>query len=294
MKGSRKCSAMGAFVAAALSVACMLDPRMLRGLSFAAWQVLLFCLYYAEFGAMALMLAWIAWRLVLEREWRGYQLCTAAANNHVDELRRLLQAGVKPLSYKAYGQGGTALHYACAKGHCEAVRSLLQAGEHELLTTCLANGSTSLHVAAEHGHVGVVRELLKSAASTDKQALLTRCSHEGISCLIAAVQRGHLEVATYLAREGGWRLVQLRAEGGHSCLHFAARAGHAKMIEMLVEAGEACDARNNDGRTGALASLLAQSSLVLVHVVFVFCFAPELDKTRHKLISVCGHRSIFA
>ena len=66
------------------------------------------------------------------------------------------------------------------------------------------------------------------------------------------------------------------------------------MIEMLVEAGEACDARNNDGRTGALASLLAQSSLVLVHVVFVFCFAPQLDMTRHKLISVCGHRSIFA
>ena len=33
-----------------------------------------------EFGAMALMLAEIAWRLVLEREWLSHQLCRAADN----------------------------------------------------------------------------------------------------------------------------------------------------------------------------------------------------------------------
>ena len=59
---------------------CWIHARMLRGLSFAAWQVLLFYLYYGDFGAMALMLAWIAWRLVLEREWLSHQLCRAADN----------------------------------------------------------------------------------------------------------------------------------------------------------------------------------------------------------------------
>jgi hypothetical protein len=234
------------------SVAVLFDLTVSesRQLCFLAQQALLYALYYAEVWLLLLLMFGIAWKLVLGKAMRGYQLVSAATSDQVDEVVRLLQAGVKPDAYKDFKMGGTALHWASAKGRHSVIRILVETGGQDLLLMCLKDGCNSLHLAAERGHAEAVRELLNVATPDCRQAFLLQCANNGMSCLHRAVYKGRTAVVRLLLDEGGGSLSCMRDQNGDTCLHFAARAGHVEILEILLKAGAKCEAQNEYGRTG--------------------------------------------
>jgi uncharacterized protein len=124
-------------------------------------------------------------------------------------------------------QHSTAL-VACS-GHTELARLLLQAG-----AAAGCHCSVALHAAAATGHSECVQLLLEHGFAVD-----SRTSDAAATPLMATADRGRTAAAQCLLAAGAD--VQAADARGTSALHYAARAGYADTIIMLLAAGAQVD-----------------------------------------------------
>lgn len=241
----------GASVIASVVAAVASHVRDLpHTVAFVAEQLVLYTLYYAEIWLGLGLLLWGAWRLFLGKSWRGYLLCKACTEGQMDEVERLLRAGVEPDNYTDYVYGGTALHYSCAKGHASVVRLLIKKEGEEMLMRRMKNGFTCLHLAAESGHAQVAKDIIAAVTPARRRELLLHRAENGMSCLHLAVIRAHLDVVKLLVQTSGQLLVSMLTKEGDTCLHFAARNGRVDILQLLLDAGAQKNLENDNGRTG--------------------------------------------
>lgn len=106
-----------------------------------------------------------------------------------------------------------------------------------------ARGETPLAVAAAHGALAACVALLDAGAELDAPG-------DGLTPLLHALVRGREAVAGLLLDRGAQ--VHLTAKGGTTALHYAAQACGPAMVERLIRAGVAVDARRERDVTPAI------------------------------------------
>ncbi|KAL2827463.1 ankyrin repeat-containing domain protein [Aspergillus pseudoustus] len=116
--------------------------------------------------------------------------------------------------------GSTPLHAAAKAGHWSICRLLLERGA--LPTIQNGHDSLPLHLAAKHGHLEVVRLLLECDAKSKVQN----------RPLYYAAERGYTEIVRLLLERGA---STSSAPFGENALHVAARGGHVRVCEVLLD-----------------------------------------------------------
>lgn len=191
---------------------------------------------------------------------KGKALCEAAELNLHRYVRTVLCPAVSPeacremLAFRC--DNFTALHLATEGGCLEVAELLLNAAQElsELGRVILARdhlGDTPLHLAVEEGHIETVQLLLQSAADGGlRRELLLAVNGSHQSALHRAAARNRAAAAQALvlaAEEEGIReeLLSLQdqeeahefvLQGSFTAVGIAARDGHAKIVEILLNA----------------------------------------------------------
>ncbi|CAM9902428.1 unnamed protein product [Laminaria digitata] len=154
---------------------------------------------------------------------------------------RKLAATIFPLSKVVGDDRDEMLHCAASQGMLSVVIPLLRAAADKRSACDLPDrfGRTPLHWAAEQGRRNVVHALLRAGACVDPR------SQRNATPIMLAASRGHVEVVRMLLRcraseaERG-PLNRHRHGAGHSgrtALHCAAKGGHLRVVELLLDAG---------------------------------------------------------
>lgn len=195
-------------------------------------------------------------------------LLTAAWVGHSTGVRLLLAAHADPLATDADGRA--ALWLASRAGHHDVVRLLLEARadmeavwfhslaemdmsdqadpdevemepEHAWGVAGSGRGLTALAAASAKGRIQVVKILLEAGANQDAQG------HDsgGIPPLVASARCGQTQVVRTLLQARALVNSVSPVDGG-SALGWAASEGRHLVAELLLEAGAAVDARDDD------------------------------------------------
>ena len=188
----------------------------------------------------------------------------AVRNDDADLVDRLIRAGAKVQTANRYGI--TPLYLACMNGNAGIIEKLLKAGAD--VNAVSNEGETALMTAARTGNVDAVRVLLTRGADVNAKE-----SWHGQTALMWAVSERHPAVARELIAKGAdvnarstanqWER-QNTAEprekwlplGSLTPLEFAARDGCIECIPVLLEAGAAIDAADQDGITPLLSAII--------------------------------------
>merc|ERR1719160_133787 len=126
----------------------------------------------------------------------------------------------------------TPLHYCCAEGleeQAKMVPILIQAKAD--LDVQDGQGKTPLHLAIEEKHAEFVDILLRSKADVNLGNLSSNFQN---SPLMDAAHEGQCDVALKLISAKAD--INKKGKQGLSALHFAARRGRTKMVQILMEA----------------------------------------------------------
>ncbi|RYW88246.1 hypothetical protein D7219_12480 [Legionella pneumophila] len=206
----------------------------------------------------------------------------AALHGHVHVIKYLAQRGFRldqvecPSSEKRSQRSlkRTALHYAALKAQLDAVVTLLQLGADMYATDVIGNGlceyavisqdpemlrfvqSMSLYHQPERSgkilragvmvdHPEVVSEMILNGRT------LTTLDESGNSVLHSAARNNSGE-AIELLLQGDDIPLNLKNRFGDTPLHVAARFGHVRIIEALLEAGAIMDQKNDGGTTALI------------------------------------------
>ncbi|MFM7055680.1 MAG: ankyrin repeat domain-containing protein [Planctomycetota bacterium] len=167
-------------------------------------------------------------------EFRQPALLYAVRKNHVSTVNLLLKSKADPNPMMV--DGDFVLREAAASSiDLQICRSLLKSGA----DPCIANrmGGTALHMAAFHGRADVARLLIRGGANVNHR---DRHGHGPLTC---AISRNHKSVATLLLENGADPRLQPEALG------VAAREGHLRFVEMLIENGWDVHSKSHQGRT---------------------------------------------
>ena len=161
-------------------------------------------------------------------------LLSAASNGHIFVMKILLEHGANPDLVHDSFTGTTPLHCAANySGNTKAIQLLLDRGVD--INRRDGIGNTPLHRAAANGHVHAIRYLLEKGASLE----LAESSEKTL--LMVAARDGQLKVVKML--------LKLETEGidgiqkdkvnrnDYTALHYAAEAGHADVVDVLVTNG---------------------------------------------------------
>ncbi len=196
-------------------------------------------------------------------------LMAAIAVGDTALARRLLAVPGIDLSIGDSSGGPPALIGAARSGDLALVEAMLAAGADA--GACSGDGRSAVAHAIEAGHPGIARRLLDAGAGGDLVGPLVeaayRGQHEivehllalgapidgtndgGNTALVGAAWSGRDAVAEALLDRGA----DLAASGARA-LEFAANAGHAATVRLLVERGVPPDGRNAYGWTPLMAA----------------------------------------
>ncbi|HYP09653.1 MAG TPA: ankyrin repeat domain-containing protein [Bryobacteraceae bacterium] len=153
-------------------------------------------------------------------------LHTAAYNDDVDSLERLVRSGVDVKAANRYGV--TALELACTNGNARMVEILLKAGASP--NTKAAGGEPVLMTCARTGNVDAVKPLL--AAGADLKAKEPK---RGQTALMWAAAEGHVQTVETLIKAGA--AIEDRLDSGFTALLLAVREGQLGAVKALIQAG---------------------------------------------------------
>jgi len=188
----------------------------------------------------------------------------AVRNDDADLVDRLIRAGAKAQATNRYGI--TPLFLACMNGNPAIIEKLLKAGAD--VNAVSNEGETALMTAARTGNVDAVKVLLARGADVNAKE-----SWHGETALMWAVSEKHPAVTRELIAKGAdvnarstanqWER-QNTAEprekwlplGSLTPLEFAARDGCIECIPVLLEAGAAINAADQDGITPLLSAII--------------------------------------
>ncbi|MFW6107611.1 MAG: ankyrin repeat domain-containing protein [bacterium] len=193
----------------------------------------------------------------------------AARAGNAAEVRSLLRSNSR-LVYARDAAHATPLYHAAAAGHLDVVRALIERGAH-LDARLKDEDLTPVHAAARAGNRHVFQELLEAGARPDLPGLLRAAASGGDPAVVAAafphadddahrdalraaVRFGRVRAARRLAELGVPLTTRSRLYHGFlrgTLLHSAAKAGHPRMIEFLVERGLDVNARDAHDMTAA-------------------------------------------
>lgn len=222
---------------------------------------------------------------------RNTPLHKAACAGHVKAVDVLLSAKADPIATEMHQT--SPLHLAARAGHARVIEMLLEAKADVHTASC--NESALLHLAAGRGEGGTTKMLL--AANADKLTALheaARAGHEkAVELLLAA--NADLGATNMCQLPSGsldsWARMKFLHETPATPLHLAARQGHERVMEILLEAkADVCALSNNQstplhfaagaGKVGAVKMLLKAKADARAKVkpIWVEGFA-ELEST---------------
>ncbi len=203
-------------------------------------------------------------------------LAWSAYWNNVKTAKLLLRSGADASAANDYGV--TPLYLACQNRSLPMVKALLAGGADPEST--LWNGVTPLMVAAQSGRADIVRALLDAGADVDVTE-----PRRGQNALMWAIAFGHPAVAQDLIQAGAdvtarttklnedfdpmyieayTERVPSTPQGGYTALMFAARAGDAATVQLLLDRGADVNAESAaDGSPLVIASSAGHEELAL-------------------------------
>lgn len=203
-------------------------------------------------------------------------LLQAAASRDIDEVRKLIGAGVDVNAADEWGV--TALMVAASNGDSEIAFFLIDQGA-DVDRTCIHINAvphakikaalrrldpsakalktlfvppenpdpiTALMVTVYDGHTEVARLLIDAGAQVDA------ADSTGTTALMLAAWRGHAEYARLLIDAGAD--VDSKCDSGDTALYVAALCGHPEIVSLLVTAGANVNARTTEGDTALMAA----------------------------------------
>ena len=181
----------------------------------------------------------------------------AAGEGRADVVQVLIEAGAQ-LNYKT-DNGQTPLHLAAKIGSAEICKLLIEAGANPTLID--KDNTTPGDIAVQEGHTEVA-ELFPEGRFSRKEGNDPVVDSDVVhSDLYNAVANGHTEVVDTLIAEMraekhfdgyyGWDMntVGRKDAKANTLLHVAAANGDAEIVNLLLQAGAAVTAQNNDNNT---------------------------------------------
>lgn len=157
-------------------------------------------------------------------------LFSAARNGNVDEVKRLLAAGVKISAESKAGE--QAIHYAAQNGNTEVVKVLLGAGAK--VDTVDKNGYQPIHYAAQFGNnVDLVKTLLAAGAKVDAK------TEQGFGSqpIHFAAQSGNAELVKILLAAGA--KVDAKDNSSNTPFHYVMTKGDPELVKKILLAAGA-------------------------------------------------------
>ena len=172
----------------------------------------------------------------------GTALGGAAALNHIEIVRVLLDAGANPNARTKIG-GATALMFAAVSGHREVVKMLLGAGANPHMM--FNNGWTALiSTAQEEGYPEIAKMLLAAGANPNW------ADNKGLTALMHATYNSHVEVIKVLLDAGA--NPNMANKDGLTALMSAANGTYSEIVQMLLAAGANPNMTNKKGFTALM------------------------------------------
>ena len=141
------------------------------------------------------------------------------------------------------GDGATALHWAAYRDDADTTARLLKAGAR--VDTPNNYGVTPLSLACGNGNTGVIDQLLKGGADPNRPV------RAGETPLMLAARSGNADAAKVLLRAGA-AVDAKETWNGQTALMWAAAAGHAAVVQTLIDHRADIRARSNSGATALL------------------------------------------
>lgn len=195
-------------------------------------------LAYAAGAGQTEATRWFLERLGLGMDVGASALTAAAAGNHLEVVRLLLDAGVDADAHTSYLYGRRALMWAAWKGNVAMARSLLERGADVNATG--SPGRSAISFAAGAGRKQVIPLLIEQGVVTEQKD----------KALLEALQGGHSDTAELLLQGGADPNAVGYAQ--RTALMWAAKNGKVALVQALLNYGADEDAMDKDGKTALI------------------------------------------
>jgi len=162
----------------------------------------------------------------------------AVKNDDTQKVERFIERGMDVNT--ADSNGTTLLMYAARNGNVELLEYLLRTRPNILIKN--RYGETSIMLAALQGHLDCVKRLVKAGADINPDG-------EGWTPLSYAAFADQTGIVAYLIEQGA--LVNKRAPNSMTPLMLAARNGHTRLVQLLLDSHADPALTTTDGKTAA-------------------------------------------
>ena len=162
----------------------------------------------------------------------------AARNDDTQKVERFVERGMDVNT--ADSNGTTLLMYAARNGNVELLEYLLKTRPNLLIKNRF--DETAIMLATIQGHLDCVKILAKAGAEINPGG-------EGWTPLNYAAFAGQTDIAAYLIEQGAQ--VNERAPNTMTPLMLAARNGHTRLVQLLLDSHADPSLTTTDGKTAA-------------------------------------------